>query len=396
MNDSSMPQMPFADLATATQRWTQLLDVLRDGGHLVLDDPRVSTPELRAEGLRYLLRILVGSTLTGIEIADPDYPRLFRLYDTYHQWGLANPDCVYLFCRVSPEHTYRIHGKRGGAHVFDLQICDSHLLRYPDFNQLLTRHDLEADADGNIEIFLGGEPRSGNWMPLGDGAGWFFLRQYFYDWETEAPADLVVERIGAHYPPLPVTPAQIAERLDLVERHMSVGLGTMKKMIERFYQAPENRVTFNSDAQGMHGISYGVGHYVCQADEVVIVEVKPPSCLYWSFHLVSQFWESFDWDLRQTSLNGHQAMLDDDGVFRAVIAQRDPGVPNWMDASGHVSGLIGGRWLRADAWPSATLRTVPLAQLRQHLPATTPCITPQQRSEQLRRRMIGVARRFRE
>ena len=40
---------------------------------------------------------------------------------------------------------------------------------------------------------------------------------------------------------------------------------------------------------------------------------------------------------RQSSLNGHQAVLDPDGVFRAVISARDPGVPNWLDTGGVIT-----------------------------------------------------------
>ena len=36
-------------------------------------------------------------------------------------------------------------------------------------------------------------------------------------------------------------------------------------------------------------------------------------------------------------LNGHQAVLDD-GVFRAVVAHRDPGVANWLDTAGNRRG----------------------------------------------------------
>jgi hypothetical protein len=39
------------------------------------------------------------------------------------------------------------------------------------------------------------------------------------------------------------------------------------------------------------------------------------------------------------------------------------------------------------------LQTVPFAEVRAHLPADTPGITPQQRHDQLLRRLISVYRR---
>ena len=44
-----------------------------------------------------------------------------------------------------------------------------------------------------------------------------------------------------------------------------------------------------------------------------------PTALYWSVSLGNYWWETIDYANRQSSLNGHQAVVDDDGVFRAVV-----------------------------------------------------------------------------
>ena len=51
----------------------------------------------------------------------------------------------------------------------------------------------------------------------------------------------------------------------------------------------------------------------------------PPDALYWSVSLGNYWWETIDYANRQSSLNGHQAVLDADGVFRAVVAHARPG-----------------------------------------------------------------------
>ncbi|MGI9642781.1 MAG: hypothetical protein ACR2N9_08360, partial [Acidimicrobiia bacterium] len=93
---------------------------------------------------------------------------------------------------------------------------------------------------------------------------------------------------------------------------------------------------------------------------------------------------------RQTSLNGHQAQLDDDGVFRAVIAHHDPGVPNWLDTAGYTRAPLNGRWLHATEFPEPELRVVPLGQVREHLPPSTPSVTPEERTRALRRRQAAA------
>ena len=83
-------------------------------------------------------------------------------------------------------------------------------------------------------------------------------------------------------------------------------------------------------------------------------------------------------------------------VFRGVISVSDPGVPNWLDPVGNSKGLICLRVLRPDRDPIVVLRKVKRADLRKHLPPTTPMVAPQERSEQLRRRMLATERRFRQ
>lgn len=255
--------------------------------------------------------------------------------------------------------------------------------------------DFSADPDGRIEIVLSASRSGRNWVPLREDAGWLFVRQYYYDWNTEVPADLVIEKDGADYPPPPRAATDSDAQLRQLATWLRNGPVALQGFVDTFTRAPDDVVPFTPDPVGMEGLYYGRGHFTCAPDEAVILEVTPPECLYWSFQLLNRNWESLDWHVRQTSLNGHQAFLDPDGAFRAVIAHHDPGAPNWLDPAGHRAGLIGGRWLRAASNPSATLRVVPFDDVRKYLPPDTPVVTPDARREQLRRRMLGVARRHR-
>ena len=87
-------------------------------------------------------------------------------------------------------------------------------------------------------------------------------------------------------------------------------------------------------------------------------------------------------------------MIDDDGVFRAVVAHQDPGVPNWIDTMGHTKGPLLFRWVVADHGPQATTTVVPFAAIRQHLPAGTPTVTVAERAATIEARRRAVQRRF--
>jgi hypothetical protein len=79
-------------------------------------------------------------------------------------------------------------------------------------------------------------------------------------------------------------------------------------------------------------------------------------------------------------------VLDDDGMFRAVISRRDPGVHNWLDKADNRWGIIQLRWNRPSDAPDPTVKKVPLADVLKHLPADTVVLTPEQRKAQLRDR----------
>ena len=48
---------------------------------------------------------------------------------------------------------------------------------------------------------------------------------------------------------------------------------------------------------------------------------------------------------RNVSINRRQVRYEKDGSFKIVIAHRDPGIPNWLDAAGLTTGMIFWRFL---------------------------------------------------
>ena len=113
------------------------------------------------------------------------------------------------------------------------------------------------------------------------------------------------------------------------------------------------------------------GSWELGEDEALVIEVTPPEALYWSVSLGNHWWETIDYANRQSSLNGHQASLDDDGVFRAVVSHTDPGVANWLDTAGNRQGPMIFRWVRAQGAPVPTTRVVSVAKIDAALPAHT-------------------------
>jgi hypothetical protein len=75
-----------------------------------------------------------------------------------------------------------------------------------------------------------------------------------------------------------------------------------------------------------------------------------------------------------------------------VLTRQDPGVPNWLDPVCWDAGIILLRWYRAARDPLVVTRKVPYSQLREHLPADTATVTPEQRRDEIERRRRACRR----
>ena len=112
------------------------------------------------------------------------------------------------------------------------------------------------------------------------------------------------------------------------------------------------------------------------------------------FQLANFWFESLDYANRITSLNGHQARRDADGVTRLVLCDRDPGVPNWVDTAAQGEGVMMFRFALTDSAPALRTRLVAFDRIWEELPRETPRVEAAARREQIRVRQEHVARRY--
>jgi len=372
--------------------------------------PRVESPLFRAEGHRYLARMFAAGALTQLEAHDPAYPQLVPFVSTWVTWGGTNPDSDYLYAAVHPDYTYRLRGRRGSVHLFAVETFAG------DFNDMMKIQacgmgldviggpsNLSFGPDGEVDIVLSQKEHEGNWVPIPDVPGHVLLRFCYYDWEVGDRPELVIEREGADYPPPPVTAEELECRLGLLLEFIRQGPQTCARAAEMYFAGDPGSVRFppwsleetaDYDRQlSFRDQLYGQGHYTLDDGEVVLLESTVPVSSYWSFNLSSPYLENSDWHLRQNSINGHQAVVAADGRFRAVIAHEDPGVPNWLDTGRRPIGIIQARFLRPSAMPEVSLRTLPADRVRDALPVDTPVVSPRERQESVRRRILAVQRR---
>lgn len=382
--------------------WSSYCATLGDTASLLplLSDPADPAQVAQAERLFFLT--LASGWFTAF--ADPDRPDFVPAVNTHCNAVGTNPDFIYGTATIDGTGHYLLTGERGDGLFLLMDIAAGGLgvmdtpgpsLGTIDFDRLT------LDA-GRFSLLLSTERPAdwaGDWRQLDPAARTLSLRQASYDWGAGREARIAIERTDA---------AACVNKPDATEigRHLSALAGYPKRlagMALGFIAAQRKKELWNrfehDDWAGQGGVvgqHYYQGLFRLEPGMVLLLETELPETLrYWNVQLSDMVWNSIDWMNHQSSLNGGQARLDTDGKFRAVIALDDPGVPNWLDPGGNREGAIMLRWTEASSGPVPTLRAVPQAELRAHLPADTPVVTPEARREALIHRRRGAQMRRR-
>jgi hypothetical protein len=354
------------------------------------------------EAIRHLLRDMNFAHAAYVE-ADYENPAFAKMGATSRiNFQLPSPDCMYHSVILHGDYIYRITGARGSAAIFQLTVYSGHACDLIGWRTHSMVNNIDQPgklaAGGNVNIVLSREQPAdlgdALWLPLPDGPCELHSRQYYGDWEGEMPAELIIRVLHQCFP------ARLLDRETAESRFAR--LTDLLRVHTDFYRAGV-RAHLNASPHeigelvvpgAFEGTNYYPGHFRCERDQAVIIEIEDPGSLYWNTALFNMQYENIDWWARHSSLNSHQATTDADGRIRMVASWVDPGVPNWLDASGRHLHLIAFRFFRAKRTPmKPRLTTVPLAEVRQHLPAGVPTITREQRQRLMEQRLVSVYRR---
>lgn len=365
-------------------------------GEMLAAMPDAGDPRSRQEAWSLMFSQLVRGYL-AIVYADPDYPEFVPLYNLALNIAAPNADYMYYGTPLDGRGTYRLRGVAGTNRFTFFQFVSREFDATGEGGGALgsfSLSDLKIAPDGNFELLLSADRPAGytgNWMKLDPTTKRLTMRIASYDWLRERDPAVGIERLDR---PLP-RPRPSAEEISAKLARLP---GLVKSDTMRWWRRVEdlrakglvNKVQI--EAPGVFaGQTYVEGLFKLAPDEALIIETDiPRSCRYWSFLVGDLHYRTIDWANHQSSLNGFQARLDRDGKFRAVVALRDPGVPNWLDPGGFPEGLIQARWNNCDSQPVPTARLVKASDVRRFLPADTPMVSATTREQSLRERRLGA------
>jgi hypothetical protein len=350
---------------------------------------------------RLALSILANGYLCRV-YANATQPVFMPLWNYAFNQGGPDPDYVYSTVEVDPAGVYRISGFRGTSRFVEITQQTFDILRPANMstgNSVPGTHDLDdlsLGDDGYFSVMLSEvrpDGHRGDWWELGSETKRLMMRKCSCDWRNEQDARVAIERVDVSGRDL--LPEEIARRFSDLAAWIE-GMIEFDMELVRWYREHHGVNTFlrSSKVDSMGGLPsqvYYDGIYEIADDEALIIETElPETCRYWQALVADDRFCTVDWVNRQSSLNDFQARIDTDGRFRAVISKQDPGVPNWLDKADHPWGVIQMRLNQANSYPDPTIMLVKVADVRDHLPADTPVVSPAQRREHLRARREAV------
>jgi hypothetical protein len=333
----------------------ELLRAAADGRRALLDDgPDLDAIEAADAEAFVAQAIETGLQLVGV---DPARPALAPWQTPTRRYMDNGPESVYHFAFVDDRHTYRVRGRREGECYLSVSLyaMDS---GQPDRQVMsVNHHDLGAGPGDDFSIDIA--PR--------DGGSIVLTRQYFLDPLRDAAGPLAIEVVDGPEPETDAEPAgaatgegwrRAARCVSALTSPFLLGdpLPPWVSAVPNTLGDPSGWETDPVAGRSAHDQIYASGPFELADDEALVLDVRFPQAAYASVTLWTRFRQSVDARFHRSTLNPRSALADEDGVVRAVVAARDPGVANWLDTGGRRRGTIFCRYLLPEE-PTAPITT---------------------------------------
>ncbi|MGB8405869.1 MAG: hypothetical protein WCE30_17540 [Mycobacterium sp.] len=312
-----------------------------------------------------------------------------------------NADNKYLVASIdSRAYTITIHPAPGTKDVTFVPMSGTGL----NGNFLSTgfSYDLSQftpNADGSYTITMSPTQQAGNWVNS-TGAQTLLLRDTVNNWGL--PHDnITIQQQGTPSTfTLPVlSKGQISSILNSIATNLT-GLNssvTNAGIQKLFASIPDN--TFKpigptTSAVGgpiLPGQLSSLGRYNLQPGQALIVKVPDVAAGYTGAQLSNVWQQDLPYATATGSLNNSEVFKSSDGYTYYVVSAENPGVANWLNTSGITDGSISLRFQDLTGSVSdaqVTAQVVPIADVRQNLPADTPTVTPAQYAANLKERLF--------
>ena len=315
-----------------------LQDAIAEAERLVREAPLIETEADLLEGLQYLAGCIAACTHLAFDY-DRDHPFLHSGTGPFTKMGLDNPDTLYFGTRVQTGNEYVVTGNRGTTTDLSFQLLGGEYTEsvVPDSETAFDDRQLDIAANGDYE-----------WRFTPKTNAQLVIREVYNDWSARRGKVAIARTDTAGTAPPALTNNLIEKRFAVAGKQLVQRVKTWLQFPQWFYMnIPVNTMVAPRLTPGGLATQYSsAGHFDLAADQALVITLPVTDAPYLGFQLGSLWYVSLDYINHQTSLNGTQAQADPDGKIRIVVAERNPGVTNWVETDGHRKGFLQFRWQR--------------------------------------------------
>lgn len=405
--------MTPSELSRSQAAWNRFTQELARIGEKIVGPTGARDSRERAEGYRYLVRLLSAAHQLEMDI-DRKLPTLARMMTPIRKFKGDGPDTLYHEAKLDETLTYEVELRRGDdiflsftVYAFDEQgaykIVDG-----------LFDHDIVFEnvfGEQLAKIHLSAERPEGalNWLRLEGSRPILFAREYFREsvlavdagryraaiMNIECTSDVEVSTAYREED----LEAGLQRVLDFVEdaTDVSIGLsvfaglnlianedatGDTKTAMTRIdngvliYEGSEDAEHSPEELARMidpkliannlpgPGIDYLGAWFRLAPDEAIRITGQDVPCRYWSCQIMTRYLESADFRYAPIGINNHQVEKEADNSFEIYACVENPGVANWISTLGYANGHIVFRTLLAETPMKANFSVVKISEIK--------------------------------
>ena len=403
-------------LSRSQAAWNKFADSLKKIGEKITAPTGARGERERAEGYRYLLRLVSAAQDLEME-SDRRHPELRRMMTPIRKFKGDGTDTLYREAKLDENLVYRLTIRRGddlfySATVYAYDESDAYYIV-----DHLIDDDLQWDnvfGERIAEVYLS-EKRPDdvrNWIELKGRRPILFTREYFEEFAHGVdegrlrPAAMHLECLSETPPLEAYDEAQLEAGLERVTdfiadaTDVSLGLSIFIGLNRIEYEGggdggtsarkgsmtriEEGNLILDEDSSEEYtpeelaamidpkliknnlpgpGIQYIGSSFKLAEDEAIVVEGRDVPCRYWNLQILTRYLESGDYRHYKVGISNRQVVKDPDGGFRIYAAATDPGTTNWISTQGYAHGQILIRTLLADPMMEATFKVIKTADI---------------------------------
>ncbi len=370
--------------SSSLKAWQRFTDDLNTAGETIIGQFGAANARERAEGFRYLTRLLSIGLDLHLEHADPQYPTFTRMINDTRKFIGDNPDATYDYASLSCDVSYLITGQRGISDYLGFCLYGVDEQGKPSVGANAGDDKIQFAEDGSFELYIAktNDLQHTNFLAMDENTNSLVVRQYFTGDRSQA-GTYAIKAVSTVAPKAQLDEAMLSQQLknvsDFVEEistsssvlsifaglnAVSLDKGDQHEVLE--VRGAEMDARGRPSAEELAGkidpasialhmptpdIQYSGCWWELAEDEAVVISGKKLDCRYWSIQIFSRWMESPDYRYNQVSINNSDIIFEEDGSFKVYLCAHNPGFKNWISTDGFHNGQVCFRALLADEAP---------------------------------------------